>query len=197
MSKKKITIRTADGAEIEASKRALITRTLNGYRHRQKPKSAAEFDRRVSEYFQFCQEADCIPSIEVLCAAIGITRTTLFRWCKGENCTREWQEIALRARQAVYASIESAGIEGDMPMPLTIFQLKSFGWTEGKPLEDITGYAPDEIAAVNPKALLEDYRAQYGIESGEDLNTLADAFMDIKTETVELPEWLEDGDYDA
>ena len=191
MSKKKITIRTADGAEIEASKRALITRTLNGYRHRQKPKSAAEFDRRVSEYFQFCQEADCIPSIEVLCAAIGITRTTLFRWCKGENCTREWQEIALRARQAVYASIESAGIEGDMPMPLTIFQLKSFGWTEGKPLDETTGYAPEELAPVNPKALIADYKKQYGEIPDEDLTALGEAFIvDTEADTVELPEWL-------
>lgn len=197
MANKKIVIRTPGGEEVETSKRALITKTLAGYRHRQKPKTAHELDGRIADYFQFCQDTDTVPSIEVLSAAIGISRQSLFRWCKGMHCPKEWQELVLRARQTVYASIESAGIEGDMPMPLAIFQLKSFGWTEGKPLEDITGYAPDEIAAVNPKALLEDYKSEYGIESSEDLDRLADDFMDIEAKTVELPEWLEDGDYDA
>ena len=190
-SKKTITIRTADGSEVEASKRSIITKTLNGYRHRQKPKNAAELEKRIAEYFQFCQDLDIVPSIEMLSAAIGTSRQSFFRWCNGQYTTADWQNICIRARQAVYASIETAGMEQEIPMPLAIFQMKSFGWSDSKPLDEMTGYAPEELAPVNPKALIADYRKQYGEIPDEDLTALGEAFIvDTEADTVELPEWL-------
>lgn len=199
MGSKKMIIRTLTGEEVEASKTRMILNQLSGYRRRKIVTSSAEFERRVSEFFAWCTENEVLPTIEALSSACGTTRQTIFRWSKGtyRGEDTEYRRIATAAIQAVRAATEIAGQEGILSPPIAIFALKAHGWSDTKPLEDLAGYAPEEIAAVNPKALLADYKSEYGIESGEDLNTLADAFMDIKTETVELPEWLEDGDYDA
>ena len=194
MGSKKMIIRTLTGEEVEASKTRMILNQLSGYRRRKIAKTAEEFEKRVSEYFEWCTENEVLPTIEMLSAACGTTRTTIFRWSKGQYRDREWQRIAIAAIQAVRAATEVAGQEGILSPPIAIFTLKAHGWSDNKPLDELPGCGADYDAPINPATLLESYKASYGIESDEDLEALGDDFMKLpQDEPKTLPEWLNRG----
>ena len=60
-----------------------------------KPKTDKELTERIDQYFRFCQNTGNRPGIESLCMSLCITRTTLFNWNNGINCTQERQEIII------------------------------------------------------------------------------------------------------
>ncbi len=91
-----------------------------------KPKTDAELTERIDQYFQFCQNTGNRPGIESLCMALSITRTTLFNWNNGINCTSERQEIIIKAKAFIASFMEQAILRGKLNPASGIFLMKNW-----------------------------------------------------------------------
>lgn len=77
-----------------------------------RPQTDEEVANRINDYFEFCERSSIRPGIESLCMALHITRTTLFRWNNGENCSQYKQELIQSARSFIGAFLEQAMLGG-------------------------------------------------------------------------------------
>ena len=91
-----------------------------------KPKPDTELTERIDRYFQFCQNTGNRPGIESLCMALSITRTTLFNWNNGINCTPERQEIIIKAKAFIASFMEQAILRGKLNPASGIFLMKNW-----------------------------------------------------------------------
>src|SRR5690554_3864044 len=57
-----------------------------------------ELEKRVGDYFRWCEETETKPSVEGLSLAIGVHRTTIWRWGEGLVGTRRQQQIIQKAK---------------------------------------------------------------------------------------------------
>lgn len=91
-----------------------------------KPKTDKELTERIDQYFEFCQNTGNRPGIESLCMALSITRTTLFNWNNGVNCTPERQEIIIKAKAFIASFMEQAILRGKLNPASGIFLMKNW-----------------------------------------------------------------------
>lgn len=91
-----------------------------------KPESDQAVAKRIDEYFEFCQRTGVRPGIESLCLALHISRTTLFNWNAGVNCSRERQETIIRAKSFIAAFLEQCMTQGKISPPSGIFLMKNW-----------------------------------------------------------------------
>lgn len=91
-----------------------------------KPETDAEIKKRIDDYFLFCQRSSIRPGIESLCMALHISRTTLFNWNNGTNCSRECQELIQSAKSFIGAYMEQAMLGGKISPPSGIFLMKNW-----------------------------------------------------------------------
>lgn len=120
------------------------------------PRTDEEVRQRISDYFAFCERSTIRPGVESLCLSLHITRTTLFRWARGDGCSLERQEMAQSAKQMCIAYIESATLSGRLNPASSIFALKNWGnyrdtvsWEDATPRrQDFRTLTPEEIAEV-------------------------------------------------
>lgn len=91
-----------------------------------RPKTDKEIAERIDEYFEFCQRTGVRPGIESLCLALHISRTTLFNWNAGINCSRERQEIVSHAKSFIAAFLEQCMTKGKISPPSGIFLMKNW-----------------------------------------------------------------------
>lgn len=106
-----------------------------------KPGTDAEIRKRIDEYFSFCQRSSIRPGIESLCMALHISRTTLFNWNNGTNCSKECQELIQSAKSFIGAYIEQAMLGGKISPPSGIFLMKN--WLSYKDAISIEESIPD------------------------------------------------------
>ena len=106
-----------------------------------KPKTDAEIKKRIDDYFSFCQRSSIRPGIESLCMSLHISRTTLFNWNNGTNCSRECQELIQSAKSFIGAYIEQAMLGGKISPPSGIFLMKN--WLSYKDAISIEESIPD------------------------------------------------------
>ena len=195
---KKLIIRTADGTEVEQDKMSVVMKTLNRWRHREKPKSLAELERRITEFFEFCEQMSIIPSVETCSTAIGVSRVSFNRWLHGQYCSSEWQRTIIMAHQAISAGIETATLEGRLHPATGIFALKAVSnWSDQRSLEAadaLSGYGYDTEPGQAPQALLEAYKKRYAIANkscdDETLSDLTEEVLNVPDDPITLPEWL-------
>lgn len=91
-----------------------------------KPKTDNEVAERVDLFFNFCQASSVRPGIESLCLALHISRTTLYRWSNGEDCSEYRQEIIQSAKGFIGAFLEQAMLGGKISPPSGIFLMKNW-----------------------------------------------------------------------
>lgn len=128
------------------------------------PRTDEEVRERVASYFEFCEHSSIRPGIESLCLSLHITRTTLFRWARGDGCSLERQEMAQSAKQMCIAYIESATLSGRLNPASSIFALKNWGgyrdtvsWEDATPRkQDPYILSPEEIAKRIPNYIQEE-----------------------------------------
>lgn len=114
-----------------------------------------ELRQRVDWYFDFCERSAIRPGIETMCMALHISRMTLLRWARGENCSPERQEIAASAKQFCIAYVEAATFSGRLNPASSCFVLKNWaGYKDqitieesAQPLRLAPTMTPEEIAA--------------------------------------------------
>jgi hypothetical protein len=92
-----------------------------------KPTSTEELKGRIDDYFRFCADKDFRPGIESLCLSLGITRTTLWNWCKRIGCDVEWAETCMQAKQFILTFLEQISLTGKINPASSIFYLKNWG----------------------------------------------------------------------
>lgn len=112
--------------EIEPTTVQEIVTSLKELHDMGKPRIDAEIKKRIDDYFSFCQRSSIRPGIESLCMALHISRTTLFNWNNGTNCSRECQELIQSAKSFIGAFIEQAMLGGKISPPSGIFLMKNW-----------------------------------------------------------------------
>lgn len=141
--------------DIEPSTVQEIVTSLKQLHDRGKPRTDAEIEQRIDDYFSFCQNSSIRPGIESLCMSLHISRTTLFNWCNGIGCSQVCQEYIQSAKSFVGAYIEQAMLGGKISPPSGIFLAKnwlgykdSISIEENMPkLDNVTvSRTPEEIA---------------------------------------------------
>ena len=91
-----------------------------------RPTTDEETKERIDEYFAFCQSSSIRPGIESLCMALHISRTILFRWNNGEDCSEYKQELIQSAKSFIGAYLEQAMLSGKISPPSGIFLMKNW-----------------------------------------------------------------------
>ena len=91
-----------------------------------KPESDEELQERIDQYFAFCERTGNRPGVETLCLALHITRTTLFRWGAGIDCSVQRREIISNAKQFIAGFLEQSVLRGKISPPSGIFMLKNW-----------------------------------------------------------------------
>lgn len=112
--------------EIEPTAVQEIVTSLKELHDMGKPETDAEIQKRIDDYFSFCQHSGIRPGIESLCMALHISRTTLFNWNNGMNCSKECQELVQSAKSFIGAFIEQAMLGGKISPPSGIFLMKNW-----------------------------------------------------------------------
>lgn len=112
--------------ELEPSAVQEIVSSLKELHDRGKPQTDDEIKARIDDYFAFCQQSTIRPGIESLCMALHISRTTLFNWNNGINCSKACQECIQTAKAFISAFIEQAMLNGKISPPSGIFLMKNW-----------------------------------------------------------------------
>lgn len=98
--------------------------------HKNEPEKARE---RITEYFEFCQQADRKPSVEGLALALGTSRQTLWIW---EQSGGEIGEIVGRAKTLINAMLTDFAMNSKISPVYGIWLQKNhFGYSETKQIE--------------------------------------------------------------
>ena len=107
-----------------------------------RPKTDEEVAKRIDDYFDLCQRSSIRPGVESLCMALHISRTTLFRWNNGEDCSSYRQELIQSAKAFIGAFLEQAMLGGKISPPSGIFLMKN--WLSYKDALSIEEAVPHE-----------------------------------------------------
>jgi len=127
---------TAQLDAIEPTKVQQLTGSLLELHQMGKPKTNDELKSRIDEYFAFCQRSSIRPGIESLCLAIHTNRETLRRWCRGDGCDEERQQIAQSARSVIQSFLEQASLNGALNPATAIFLMKNWlGYSDNYKIE--------------------------------------------------------------
>ena len=96
-----------------------ITMSLVDLYNKGKPKTDNEVRQRVNEYFEYCQASSLRPGVETLRTALHVSRSTLYEWSQGRNCSSERAEIIQGARSIIDSFLEQAmlSLENKEPPP--------------------------------------------------------------------------------
>ncbi|WP_026667180.1 terminase small subunit [Butyrivibrio sp. AE2005] len=106
----------------------------------EKPQSEGELKERIKMYFDYCKNNSFRPGVESLSLALGVDRSTFWRWCNREtNVSLEWAKTCKIARQSIVAFTEASAISGHLSPPVAIFILKNIaGYKDSVSFEDAT-----------------------------------------------------------
>lgn len=112
--------------ELEPAAVQQIVSSLKELHDLGRPQTDEETKQRIDEYFSFCERSSIRPGIESLCMALHISRTTLFRWNNGEDCSEYKQELIQSAKSFIGAFLEQAMLSGKISPPSGIFLMKNW-----------------------------------------------------------------------
>lgn len=157
--------------EIEPSAVQEIVTSLKELHDQGKPETDKAIKERIDDYFNFCQCSAIRPGIESLCMALHISRTTLYNWNNGTNCSKECQELIQSAKSFIGAFIEQAMLGGKISPPSGIFLMKN--WLSYKDSISIEESIPHNEREKPPKTP-EEIAAIYGSFAIEDKITIPD-----------------------
>lgn len=101
-------------------------RSLEELRKLPQPKTDAEVEQRIDDYFRFCERTDIRPGIGGLAFALHVDRTTIYYWSTGRGCSQRKQKAVQRARSFIELFLESAFQSGKINPVSGIFLLKNW-----------------------------------------------------------------------
>ena len=83
-------------------------------------------EERIEEYFSTCSKCDALPTVEGLSLALGVDRSTLWNWGRGDGCTRGTTEAVQRAKTLLSAIDAQLASQGKIQPVTYIFRSKNF-----------------------------------------------------------------------
>lgn len=83
-------------------------------------------EERIEEYFSICSKYDALPTVEGLSLALGVSRSTLWEWGRGNNCTRGTAEAVQRAKTLLSALDAELAVRGKIQPVAYIFRSKNY-----------------------------------------------------------------------
>ena len=107
-----------------------------------KPQTDSEVEKRIDEYFSLCQRSSIRPGIESLCMALHISRTTLYRWNKGLDCSEYREELIQGAKAFIASFLEQSVLCGKINPASGIFLMKN--WLSYKDAVSFEDTMPNE-----------------------------------------------------
>ena len=140
---------------IPAEKVQIIVTDLLQLHELGKCEDDAAVEERISQYFQLCRETSIRPGIESLSAALHVDRTTIWRWARGEGCSKRRSEAIASAKAMIASFVEQAMMSGQINPVTGIFLSKNWlGYSDTYVLEQgqqtaqlTPSRTPEEIAA--------------------------------------------------
>lgn len=85
-----------------------------------------ECAERLNWYFTLCNEEGQLPTVEDMCLALGTTRTTVWRWENGQQCSSVRSDMIKKAKE-ILAGIDAKLVsQGKIPQITYIFRAKNF-----------------------------------------------------------------------
>lgn len=148
-----------------------IVGSLKELHDKGKPQTDEEIKQRIDEYFSFCQQSSIRPGIESLCLALHISRTTLFNWNNGTNCSAKCQEYVQSAKGFISAFIEQSMLGGKISPPSGIFLMKNWlGYKDTVSIEEATKTTVKTTPARTPEEIAASYGYQYSSDNVLDID---------------------------
>lgn len=147
---------------------AETVRTLRQLNSLGKPRTDAETIQRIDDFFKFCEKTGTRPGIESLCLALSVSRTTLFRWAHGQQCSPEKQEAIEKAKSFIAAFIEQASLRGKLNPATSIFLMKN--WLNYKDTVSFEDTTNDKTQTYVDQSTLARIREEYSSLIDEDFN---------------------------
>lgn len=78
---------------------------------------------RISKMFQYCEENNRRPTVELLSAFIGVSRMSLWKWQQDE--TSEAGKLIEQAKALINAFLTELALTGNAPYPYVIWSQKN------------------------------------------------------------------------
>lgn len=135
----------------------MIVSSLKELHDMGRPQTDEEVANRIDAYFSLCERSSIRPGIESLCMALHISRTTLYRWSNGDDCSSYKQELIQSAKAFIGAFIEQAMLSGKISPPSGIFLMKNWlSYKDQISIEEAVPHAEHhkELTADDVRALL-------------------------------------------
>ena len=101
--------------EIPAEDIQKISLSLKELHDLGRPETDFEVEDRIDKYFSFCIGAGLRPGIEGLGLALHVSRTTLFNWERGINCSLSRANCIMRKNKSTirnFSNEKLAGLSG-------------------------------------------------------------------------------------
>lgn len=97
------------------------------YWYDKKPvRSNSECADRLFEYFQHVEQTGEVPTVEKMCLALGIARSTCWNWKNGIGCDRERMNMIKKAYDIMGALDAELVSKNKIPQVTYIFRAKNF-----------------------------------------------------------------------
>lgn len=91
-----------------------------------RPESDDDVEQRIDDYFSFCEQSSIRPGVESLGLALSVSRTALWNWEHGINCSPRRQELITKAKTFIIAYLEQAMLNNKIYPGSGIFMLKNW-----------------------------------------------------------------------
>ena len=131
--------------EKEALRIDQIAQTIENAVNWSKPKvrDAKEMKERLNLYWERCQNYGELPSFESLCVLLGIPVEDGKRWCKGDGCDKEQQNLMQQALAVLEAIDSDLVTKGIIPQGIYIWRSKQYyNMREPTVLHDLAAASP-------------------------------------------------------
>ena len=122
--------------EVSAEFAHNTVKSLNDLYNMGRPNSDEEVEQRIDEYFKLCERSSIRPGVESLGLALSVSRTALWNWEHGVDCSPHRQQLIIKAKAFITAFLEQAMLNNKVYPGSAIFMLKN--WAGYKDSVEIT-----------------------------------------------------------
>lgn len=113
-------------------------KSLNDLYNMGRPNSDDEVEQRIDEYFRFCEQSSIRPGVESLGLALSVSRTAIWNWEHGIDCSARRQQLIVKAKRFITAYLEQAMLSNKIYPGSAIFMLKNWaGYKDSVEIEPV------------------------------------------------------------
>ena len=123
-------------ADVSAEFASNTIKSLNDLYNMGRPNSDDEVEQRIDEYFRFCEQSSIRPGVESLGLALSVSRTAIWNWEHGIDCSMRRQQLIVKAKAFIVSYIEQCMLNNKMYPGSAIFMLKN--WANYKDTVELT-----------------------------------------------------------